>query len=440
MIASPVLTSRNTPRLLFTTIARDIAALYSAIAADISASLEKEPALATADLSRQFEAFIAGPLRRHPIDRQMVVVVDALDEAVCDDEDTDLLTILRDGITKLPLNFRLFLTSRPTRMIERFLSASGHVSSHLLDIDSSENRQDIAAYVDAMVQDVAISSQMEPSWPDEALIHDLKIMAEGLFIWIATVFAYLRSSHKPRAKLRALLSKSLVQGSLEPTKKIDALYAAILEICGDWDDADFCGDYAIFMGAIMAVKRPLSLAALRCLHGGDEELSLDRLPQRFGSVLVGLHDEHEPIHTLHLSFREFVTARAAERVETQKFFLSEKEHSRQLAELCLRTIVRELTAAPITGTGYLARDDDDGPGIPELTGVSEQLLYGCESWSDHVCDIDSPTVSVAEIMQEFLPHHSTTAIEIVASTSTFTGSLSVWRWLKVSVLLLQPRS
>ncbi|KAF7969146.1 hypothetical protein HWV62_28234 [Athelia sp. TMB] len=403
--------SRNTPRLLFSTIARDIAALYSAIAADISDSLEKEPALASADFSRQFEAFIAGPLLRHPIDRQIVVVIDGLDEAVSDDGDTDLLPILRDGITKLP-NFRLFLTSRPTRNIERFLSASDYVSFLLLDIHSSENRQDIATYVDVMVRDAAISSQMGTPWPDEGLIHDLKIMAEGLFIWIATVFAYLRSSYKPRAKLRALLTKSLPQSPHDPTKKIDALYATILEECGDWSDPDFCEDYAIFMGAIMAVKRPLSLAALRSLHSDNQGSLLYSLPQRFGSVLVGLYNEHEPIHALHLSFREFVTARAAERADTRKFFLSEKDYSCQLAELCLRTIVRELTAAPVTGTGYLTRDEDDEPGIPNLSGVSEQLLYSCESWGDHVCDIDCPTFAVAEIMRDFLPYHCTTAIEI----------------------------
>ncbi|KAF7965937.1 hypothetical protein HWV62_40774 [Athelia sp. TMB] len=421
--------TRDTPRLLFSTIARDIASLHPAIAADIAASIEEDPSLASAPLPRQFEAFIAGPLSRHPIDRQIIVVVDALDEDVRDEGNTDLLTILRDGVTKLPPNFRLFLTTRPTMIVERFLSASDHISFHIFDINSPENRQDIAAYVNFMALDAEISSRMGPSWPDEALIHELTIMAEGLFIWIATVFAYLRTAHKPRAKLHAVLKKSLAQGRLEPTKKIDDLYAAILEVCGDWGDTDFCEDYAVFMGAIMAVKRPLSLAVLRALYGGNDELSLDHLPQRFGSVLVGLHDEHAPIHPLHLSFREFVTMRAAETANTRKFFLSEKRHSQTLAELCLRTIVRELTATSITGTGYLVRDEDDGPGIPKLTGVSQQLLYGCEYWGDHIRDIEIPNTALAEILREFLPYHHTTAIEITASTSTFLGSQSFWRWL-----------
>ncbi|KAF7967979.1 hypothetical protein HWV62_32411 [Athelia sp. TMB] len=422
--------SRNTPRLLFSTMARGIANIHPSIAADISASLEKDPSLASADISRQFEAFIAGPLSRHPTNGQIVVVVDALDEAVSDHAGANLLAILRDGFAKLPPNFRLFLTSRPTRIIEQFLSASGHISSHVLDINSAENQQDIAAYVDAMVRDIAISSQMGPPWPDEALIRKLKDMAEGLFIWITTVFAFLRESHRPRAKLQALLSNSLPEGPDDPTAKIDALYTSILEICGKWSDPDFCKDYAIFMGAIIAVKRPLSLAALRALHGGNQELLLDRLPQRFGSVLVGLHDEHEPIRMLHLSFREFVTVRAAKSADTRKFYLSEKEHSQKLAELCLRTMVREMTAAPITGVGYLAEHDDDRPGIPKLTGLSEQLLYGCESWSDHICDIERPTIAVAELLREFLPHHHSTSIEVVASTSTFVGTLPAWRWVK----------
>ncbi|KAF7971306.1 hypothetical protein HWV62_21472 [Athelia sp. TMB] len=422
--------SRNTSQLLFTTIARDIASLYPAIAADICASLEKRPALASAELSRQFEAFIAGPLRRHSVDRQIIVVIDALDEAIHDDLDIDLLTILRDEFATLPPYFRVLITSRSTRIIEQYLSGKAHVSHYHIDIDSVENRQDIAAYIDAELRDGVLHSQMGTPWPDELLIQDLKTMAAGLFIWIATVFRYLRGAYNPKEKLRALLSKSSAQGRvLEPTRKIDALYSTILEASGDWGDKEFCDGYALFMGSIMAIKRPLSLAALRALHGGNRELSLDHLLQRFGSVLVGLHDENKLIHTLHLSFREFVTGRAAERAETRKFFLSEKEHSQMLSELCIQTMVHELTAAPIAGTGYLARDEDDGPGIPELSGISEQLLYGCEHWSNHICDVESPTIAVARLIREFLPYDNTTWIEIVTSTSTFVGSLAVWRWL-----------
>ncbi|KAF7971925.1 hypothetical protein HWV62_19445 [Athelia sp. TMB] len=422
--------SRNTPEFLFSTIARDIAGRFPAIAADIGALLEKEPALASAHPSRQFEALIAGPLRRHQIDRPIALVIDALDEAIRGDSEIEVLAILRDGVVNLPACIRIFITARPTRIIDQFLSRKEHIASYVLDINSAENRQDVAIYIDAVLRDDFFRSEMGMPWPDEALIRDLKTMADGNFIWIATVFSYLRSTYMPKQKLHALLSASPTSSQvLEPTRKINDLYATILEVCGDWNDPDFCAGYALFMGSIMASKRPLSLAALRALHGGKEE-HFERLPQRFGSLLMGLHAEHEPIHTLHLSFREFVTVHAAERAETQKFFLSQKEYSQRLAELCLRTMVREMTAAPITGTGYLAKIADGRLGIPKLTGVSEQLLYGCEHWGHHICDIEKATITVTEIIQKFLPHHHNTSIEIVASASTYAGSLSVWHWAK----------
>lgn len=174
--------SRNTPRLLFSTIARDIASFYPAIAADIAATLEEEPALATAHLSRQFEAFIAGPLRRHQTDRPIVLVIDALDEAVPDDADADLLTILRDEVTQLPTHIRIFITTRPTRVIQQALSDEEHITSYTLAIDSVETQHDIAVYIDFMVRGKTMRSQMGTPWPDQALIDDLKIRAGPLHL------------------------------------------------------------------------------------------------------------------------------------------------------------------------------------------------------------------------------------------------------------------
>ncbi|KZP13229.1 hypothetical protein FIBSPDRAFT_960770 [Athelia psychrophila] len=239
--------SRNTSQMLISTIARDIAARYPAMAVDISTALESEPALASASLSRQFEAFIAQPLRRHKFNHSIVVVIDALDEVVQDDSAFPVLTMLRDKIAEFAPQLRILITSRPTMNIGLYLSTEEHIMSHTMAIDSVENREDIEAYVDAQLRDKSMASRMGSPWPDEALVRDLKVLADGLFIWIVTVFNYLRSVHKPRAKLRALLSKSDLKGVLGPNKKMDALYTVVLDICGDWEDPDFCEDYVILM-------------------------------------------------------------------------------------------------------------------------------------------------------------------------------------------------
>ncbi|KAF7978970.1 hypothetical protein HWV62_44215 [Athelia sp. TMB] len=421
--------SRNTPQTLLTTFARDLARSNASIAEEISATLEDDPALASASLLRQFEAFILKPTQHHELDQILIFVIDALDECIRDDLDTDLLAILRDGVANLPPNCRILITSRPTSNIEEFLSGSSHILTHSMDIYSTENRRDIAMYVDAQLRDSGIRSKMGPDWPDETVIQELKKLAEGLFIWIATICGYLRTVYKPREKLKTLLSKSIPE-RLPAEKKMDSLYSSILATCGDWDDADFVEDYHLVMGAIMAAKRPMSLTALRALHNHTHGLSPENLVQRFGSVLVGFQDPKEPIRILHVSFREFITDRAEKHASTQRFHVSEKEHSVRLAELCIKTLNLEL-AASIAGAGYLKMDPrvSGSPGIPKITRISEQLVYGCDHWADHIADVKNPE-RILSYLVPLLSHHLIAWMEITASASTFRGSSTIRLWLQ----------
>ena len=424
--------ARNTPHTLFATIARDLANLHPGIAADIAEALEAEPALASASLSRQFDAFILGPSRRLPTNQPVVLVIDGLDESISSDLDTELLIILRDKVAHLPPQVRILIGSRPTNTIEKYLSGRSHVAMHPIDIFSVENKHDIDLYVDTQLRDETILLNMGLTSLDDTVIRDLKRLAEGLFVWIVTVCNFLRTAYRPKDKLRALISKSSQQGS-PPEKKMDQLYGAILAESGDWKDADFVKDYGLVMGTIMALKRPLSLAALRALHDGGEELDPELLLQRFGSVLVGFRDPHQPIRILHISFHEFITDRSVRDDDTKHFYLSEKAHSGRLAELCIKTLNREL-AKPINGTGYLSKDSDDGPGIPKIVGASEQLVYGCAHWPSHLQDLARPQM-IQEHLIPLISHHFVTWLEVVTSTDAFRGSLEIGRWVQVSILL-----
>ena len=425
--------SRNTPRTLFTTMSQDIASLYPRAAEDIVEALEAEPALASASLSRQFDALILGPSRHLPTDRTAVFVIDALDESIGHELDTELLAILRDKATQLPPQVRILITSRPTSIVEEYLSGHSHIATHSIEVHSVENKRDIDMYVDTQLRDQAILLKMGLAAPDEIVIRDLKRLAEGLFVWIVTVCNFLRTAYRPKDKLQALLSKSSQQGS-PPEKKMDRLYAAILAECGDWEDADFVKDYDLVIGTIMAVKRPISLEALRALHDGSQDLEPEQLLQRFGSVLTGFRDPHQPIRILHLSFHEFVTDRAAHDDSTKHFYLSEKGHSGRLAALCVKTLNREL-ARPIPGTGYLAISSDEAPGIPVISGVSEQLVYGCAHWPSHLQDVEGPQTIQAHIIT-LISCHLVTWLEVVAATDVFHGSLQIVQWVQVSIVLV----
>ncbi|KAF7976943.1 hypothetical protein HWV62_5369 [Athelia sp. TMB] len=431
--------SLSNPKLLVTTIALDIASRDTAIAEDISSVLKNEPALASAHILRQFEVLIAGPLRRRGRKLPFIVVIDGLDEGIHGDTDTSLLDILRNAVPRLTSYLRFLITSRPTNIITRALSQQEHVKSLVIDTHSIDNWNDIALYVDAQRQEDATCNTIGLNEVDEALVSDLKSLSEGLFIWIVTIFNYLRSAYKPRDKLDALLSKSAGQ-NLPTHKKMDNLYAIILEDIGDWDDPDFAGDYQTALGAVMTVKRPLSLAAFKALHSGGSFAGgafPEAVIKLLGSVLVGFDRPEDPIRMIHISFRDFVTGRANDSEHTCKFYISENEHSGKLAELCLQTMVREFSAAPISGTGYLAEDLDTFSIIPKVTGVSEQLLYGCDSSIEHIGDVEIPTASLIAEMQKFLPNHGQIWIEIVSSISVFRGSLAFFHWLEARAPILR---
>lgn len=424
----------NTPRLLFTTIAQDIARRLPSVAVDIKAKLDADRSLAGASLDRHFDQLISKPLSRHE-GSPPVVVIDALDEVIHDDSYT-LLKILCDKISKLRM--RVLITSRPTRDIVQYLSGQDHILSYFIDNDLAESRQDIRAFIDHELRSDKFLCKGSPNL-DEGLIRDLEESAGGLFIWIAAAFRYLRNSDNLKRSICAILSKDGERGKNDPREKMGSLYEIVLKDCGDWTNSTFLREYHHFMGAIMTAKRPLSLGTLRALH--NNELEPSGLPQRFGSVLIGLHDDREPVRALHSSFHEYITK---DTQDDEKFHISEKEHNRRLALLCLQTMNREFTTRNIGGIGYLERDPDEPPGIPKVIGVSDQLLYSCEYWGAHISDLSKPNgseskivkeirESIVEEMRDFLTNHQNAWMEVVCSRRVFLGSQSALSWSEVSL-------
>jgi hypothetical protein len=99
---------RNDPMMLFTTIARDLADQNVDFARQVADALDKKKRLVGASTTLHFSELIVEPSRCLPVDRPVVIIIDALDEGY----DLEVLKILRDEVPKLPGTFRILLTSR----------------------------------------------------------------------------------------------------------------------------------------------------------------------------------------------------------------------------------------------------------------------------------------------------------------------------------------
>jgi hypothetical protein len=265
-------------------------------------------------------------------------------------------------------------------------------------------------------------------------VEDFTRKAEGLFLWVATFCDYLSMVMNPTRQLELLLSGQSVLG-ISAEEKMDRTYIAILRTC-NWQDIDFVQGYSLIMGAIMAVKTPLSISALQVLHGSSLLLPVITILWPVRSLLTAsAFGEHpEPATILHQSFYEFITVRAQASPESQQFSLSETEHSQRLAFLCLELLNTQLKEG-ILGTGYLSDCAQNlEPGIPKIGegDIAEELWYACRFWIDHLLEVRTPLMGLLASLQTFLLDKSVLWMEVLASKGQTRGLAQVQQWSEVS--------
>ncbi|KIM86004.1 hypothetical protein PILCRDRAFT_5085, partial [Piloderma croceum F 1598] len=417
---------RRTPQKLFTTISRGLVRLGNKFADHISAVLDDDRSVASACQTRQFEKLILEPSAHDRIGRPVVIVIDGLDEGY----DLETLEILRVRVPELPGNFRIFVTSRPLDDIVTDLSDASHVHQRSIDIHSDSNQRDIDLYIRNRLDYISSRRRLAVEWPGEARTNDLINKSEGMFVWVSIVSEYLRTAAHPDRKLSTLLYQRNLSG-VSADAKMDALYSEVLSTC-DWDDEDFVHDYHLLMGAIMAAKTPLSSRALKSLHRTNAELDVDGVLRPLSSLLTGLFDQDQPIHILHLSFRDFITRRAQSALIHQRYYISEKEHSQRLAILCLHVLNEDLTSHT-PGTGYLSVSASNTKGIPSFvhSRVSEAVWYACRFWMEHIIEIEGDTSdTLLGSLHKFLAERLTLWIELLSTQYPYQSLSGVRAWLQ----------
>ncbi|KAG8793853.1 POC1 centriolar protein A [Ceratobasidium sp. 428] len=415
---------RNTPAKLFSSVATDLSRLHPGLSRSISAAIENDPGLPWAPLSRQFKELVLDPCSRHPIPGPIVIVIDGLDEAW----NNDLSDILCEHVSELPSTFRIFMTSRMSPDIGGLLRKV-HVRRVELEVDSRANLDDMAIYAPHRLRTLAQALELGEDWPGEELRVKFVEKAEGLFQWVATVCIYLSDCEDPTQELIQLVLAKRLSGST-PEDQMNNLYARILEGFR-WTENAFQEAYQRVMGTAIATKTPLTLAAMQQLHQRDSLASSSTL-QKLGPLLAGLRtvDSHQtqPVRVLHQSLRDFLAITRNNASTLAPYKIIEREHSQQLALLCLSLLNRDLDETS-PGTGYLAQDEDAVPGIPKLQdgAIPEALQYACRFWQDHVSDMES-LEQIEETLERFLDQKLVNWMETEAAHGRYQGLGRVQEW------------
>jgi len=416
---------RRRPNKLFSTISRDICDRDPFFRASISNAVEEERALASAPMRRQFNGLIlrpartASPRRTHPL----TIVIDALDEG-CND---DLLQILEKSAALVPSEFRFFITTRSDATIITRLRNMEHIS--LKEINMS--RQDVEVFVHHRLNEIAHHHDLE-NWLDDTLITRFNQHAEGHFLWSATVCKHVDNCDSPKEEMDSLLNnKDLLDRRV--TEKMNKLYTEILSKC-PWLSPRFSRRYQSCLGAVVALKRPLSISSIEKLLNDTNAGTAFR---PLSSLLMGALSKDQPIQIAHSSLRDFVTHCDRENPAVARFAISEVEHSRHLALYCIVALNNGLPELR-TSVAWIFQDKRAAGNIPNLIdgAIAQHVWYACEHWVDHIRDIESASDELRGALAYFMEECIFIWVAVGAMRGKYFSIGNLYTWLKVFLIFI----
>lgn len=328
--------------LVFPTIAYQLARFDPDFGERIIAALEADPDAGTRSFKDQLDKLIIKPLSHIQQDptRVAVIVFDAFDECEAPGA-TEILQLLVNAIPKLPIHFKVLITSRPEIHIESILVPSDshlHITA-LHDIEEYIVKSDIQLYLDGQLR--ALGPKHHPpllsTWITDKEINLLAEKAGNLFIVAATALRFLTEYPDLQGGLELLLqivsSTHHDSEAVAPFIYLDTLYLGILRgLLTPATEAGVTKMFQSVVGSIVLLRDPLPTDALERLIGLKTSSILSRLQS-----VIRLPSPNSPDQTprvYHQSFSDFLQDRCSD----PRFRIDNKHHEARMALRCLGLI------------------------------------------------------------------------------------------------------
>ncbi|KAG8710567.1 hypothetical protein FRC11_004383 [Ceratobasidium sp. 423] len=397
-------------------------------------ALDKNPDIGAFNTTSQFDSLLARPLMesRELIERNLVVVIDALDE--CDDPHAVeiVLDILFRYAADLPVKF--FVTSRPEPAIRNSMMSGiaecnrPQSTLYLHEIEKSLVQADIELY---------LKDELKGMLPAHcADIEELAEQAGNLFIYAATAVRYIRSIGKSvnsRQRLKTILGVNNQSNKSMSTIDIDTLYYSIISaaIRDDSLEPDEQKSIQAVLWTAICACEPVLIDTLAALCDFDQtDVAVSALEPLYSVLHVSDHNHF--VTTLHASFPNFMFSKE----RSQEFFCDKSIHDQFLARRCLDIMKAQLRFNICGLESSFILDDK----IPDLKArvesrISLELFYASRFWVDHLSQGGAPS-SLLELTYEFLSQRLLFWMEVLNLTKFMVvgavASTKAHMWLRAS--------
>jgi hypothetical protein len=390
---------RSNLKLIFPTLAFQLAQKYSNFRSHLIPLLRANPDIIHESLQDQMRKFLIDPLWSAHI--STIIVVDALDECRDEHPESAILLVLGQLVSMIP-GVKFFITSRPeTHITTGFrgpllkgatdIFILHNVEPHIVD-------DDIRCFFKHELPKLARCPQ---GWPTDGHINFLCQRAAGFFVYAVATVNFLKHGFRgPSYRLDIIIKSSEGtthegRAGLGAYHSLDSLYMSIFHAAFPENETDAEDEAMIrsVVGTVVLATNPLSPSAITTLMGFecDEVVALLASIQ---SLLALSDDIDHPIQPFHKSFPDFITDPS--RCVNTQFYVSPNYYHLELTLNCLRLMDKSLKKNMCSIPDYTLNSNMDG--LPErikMNGIHGALEYACRSWYRHLIGTTDWTTDVA---------------------------------------------
>ncbi|KAH9231834.1 hypothetical protein K456DRAFT_1763075 [Colletotrichum gloeosporioides 23] len=342
---------RSTARLVFSTIASQLAAHRPELHRPILQAIKKARDISSKRISEQFRKLLLEPLQQtspQRTGRAQVLIIDALDECVGDRDAEQLVVLLSELARPESFGLKIFITSRPDIATKFAFGPIRGLNQQIILQEVTENSvdDDIGAYIRATLSKVKhkwnlipenASREIPMDWPGGTALDTLIKQARPLFIFAATVCRFVSDYRlgSPQEQLVYLLHNVEdlgIGGSMSATY-LPILHNLMRNGRGfEVEYSYLLQSFRQIIGTVILLEQPLHVESLSSLINA-KATDIRHVAGLLRSALEISEDENPLIKLFHSSFRDFLLG-----PEAGQFRICSKETHRRIALDCISVL------------------------------------------------------------------------------------------------------
>ncbi|KAF5341498.1 hypothetical protein D9757_014952 [Collybiopsis confluens] len=329
-----------------------------------------------------------------------VIVLDALDECTEVQRALEpLIAAIEEGKLR---QMKFLFTSRPEQPI-RLLMHSSQLSSvnipskvkmfELHSVEKVEVQNDINAYITIWLKGIAAREQLQA----------LTELAGNLFIYAATVVKFVTGITDTRLQLRRL-EKSLKENKHQ---QLDQLYAGVLEeLIQVGSEEDEIHERWNILHTIVGLFQPMTCKGVAVM-ANSAEITVKACIEQLQAFCF-ISEKNQCIHTLHLSFTEYITRQSSESHRQQ--------YHEKLSIQCFREMRKLRFNICDLPSSFVV--DAEVKGLQEKIKerIGEALEYSCRFWGNHLLAAGPLVKNILDAVEDFLKTKGVYWIEAMSLT------------------------